>query len=140
VVIPIERWSVIAQKAVRFAWKLSPEIKLLHVDCGDDADEMRNRWRDQVETPARQAGLPVPEFVTLQSPFRFVVGPILDYVHGLEQADPHRQIAVIIPELVESRWYYNLLHNNRSTAQKALLLFKGDHRVVVINIPWYLND
>jgi amino acid transporter len=140
VVIPIERWSVIAQKAVRFAWKLSPEIKLLHVDCGDDADEMRNRWREQVETPARQAGLPVPEFVALQSPFRFVVGPILAYVLALEQANPHRQIAVIIPELVESRWYYNLLHNNRSTALKALLLFKGDHRVVVINIPWYLND
>src|ERR1700680_3572238 len=140
VVIPIERWSVIAQKAVRFAWKLSPEIKLLHVDCGDDADEMRNRWREQIETPARQAGLPVPEFVTLQSPFRFVVGPILAYVLALEQANPHRQIAVIIPELVENRWYYNLLHNNRSTALKALLLFKGDHRVVVINIPWYLND
>ena len=140
VVIPIERWSVIAQKAVRFAWKLSPEIKLLHVDCGDDADEMRNRWREQIETPARQAGLPVPEFVALQSPFRFVVGPILAYVLALEQANPHRQIAVIIPELVENRWYFNLLHNNRSTTLKALLLFKGDHRVVVINIPWYLND
>ena len=140
VVIPIERWSVIAQKAVRFAWKLSPEIKLLHVDCGGGADEMRDRWREQVEKPAREAGLPVPELVTLQSPYRFVVGPILDYVLALEQANPHRQIAVIIPELVESRWYYNLLHNNRSTALKALLLFKGDHRVVVINIPWYLND
>ena len=84
--------------------------------------------------------MPVPELVMLQSPFRFVVGPILDYVLALEKANPHRQIAVIIPELVESRWYYNLLHNNRSTALKALLLFKGDHRVVVINIPWYLND
>jgi amino acid transporter len=140
VVIPIERWSVVAEKAVRFAWKLSPEIKLLHVDCGDDADEMRSRWRDQVEKTATEAGLPVPELVTLQSPFRFVVGPILDYVLAVEQANPRRQIAVIIPELVESRWYYNLLHNNRSTALKALLLFKGDHRVVVINIPWYLND
>jgi len=140
VVIPIERWSVIAQKAVRFAWKLSPEIKLLHVDCGGGADEMRDRWREQVEKPAREAGLPVPELVTLQSPYRFVVGPILDYVLALEQANPHRQIALIIPELVESRWYYNLLHNNRSTALKALLLFRGDHRVVVINIPWYLND
>jgi hypothetical protein len=140
VVIPIERWSVIAQKAVRFAWKLSPEIMLLHVDCGDDADEMRNRWREQVEKPATAAGLPVPELVTLKSRFRFVVRPILDYILALEQTNPHRQIAVIIPELVENRWYYNLLHNNRSTTLKALLLFTGDHRIVVINIPWYLND
>jgi amino acid transporter len=139
VVIPIERWSVIAQKALRFAWRLSPEIRLLHVDCGEDGEEMRNRWREQVEKPAWEAGLPVPELVTLHSPFRFVVRPVLDYVLALEQANPDRQIAVLIPELVESRWYYNLLHNNRSTALKALLLFKGDQRVIVINIPWYLK-
>jgi hypothetical protein len=80
VVIPIERWSVIAQKALRFAWRLSPEIRFLHVDCGEDAEEIRKRWREQVEKPAWEAGLAVPELVTLQSPFRFVVRPILDYV------------------------------------------------------------
>jgi hypothetical protein len=57
----------------------------------------------------------------------------------LEEANPGRLIAVLIPELVENRWYYNLLHNNRSTVLKALLLFKGNQRVIVINIPWYLR-
>jgi amino acid transporter len=138
VVIPIGRWSVIAQKALRFGWSVSREIRLLHVDCGEEGEEMRHRWREQVEKPAWEAGLPVPELVTLKSPFRFVVRPILDYVLDLERANPDRQIAVLIPELVENRWYYNLLHNNRSTVLKALLLFKGDQRVIVINIPWYL--
>ncbi|HTA66773.1 MAG TPA: APC family permease [Bryobacteraceae bacterium] len=138
VVIPIDRWSVIAQKAVRFGWSISREIRLLHVDCGEEGEVMRHRWREQVEKPAWEAGLPVPELVTLKSPFRFVVRPILDYVLALEHANPNRQIAVLIPELVENRWYYNLLHNNRSTVLKALLLFKGDQRVIVINIPWYL--
>jgi len=91
-----------------------------------------------VEKPAWEAGLKVPELVMLESPFRFVVRPILDYVLALEQANPDRHVAVLIPELVEDRWYYNLLHNNRSTVLKALLLFKGDQRVIVINIPWYL--
>jgi amino acid transporter len=140
VVIPIERWSIIAQKALRFAWTLSREIRLLHVDCGEDGEGIRHRWREQVEKPAWEAGLPVPELVTLKSPFRFVVRPILDYVLDLEQANPDRHVAVLIPELVESRWYYNLLHNNRSTVLKALLLFKGEQRVIVINIPWYLRD
>jgi amino acid transporter len=140
VVIPIERWSVIAEKALRFGWGLSPEIRLLHVDCGEDGEGIRHRWREQVEKPAWEAGLPVPELVTLKSPFRFVVRPILDYVLDLEQANPDRQIAVLIPELVENRWYYTLLHNNRSAVLKALLLFKGDQRVIVINIPWYLRD
>jgi amino acid transporter len=140
VVIPIERWSVIAEKALRFGWGLSQEIRLLHVDCGEDNGEIRHRWREQVEKPAWEAGLAVPELVTLKSPFRFVVRPILDWVLDLEQANPDRQIAVLIPELVENRWYYTLLHNNRSAVLKALLLFKGDQRVIVINIPWYLRD
>jgi amino acid transporter len=138
VVIPIERWSVIAQKALRFGWSISQEIRLLHVDCAEGGEEMRHHWREQVEKPAWEAGLPVPELVMLESPFRFVVRPILDYVLDLEEANPERHVAVLIPELVEDRWYYNLLHNNRSTVLKALLLFKGDQRVIVINIPWYL--
>jgi amino acid transporter len=140
VVIPIERWSVIAEKALRFAWGLSPDIRLLHVDCGEDEEQLRHRWREKVEKPAWEAGLPVPELVTLPSPFRFVIRPILDYVLDLERSNPDRQIAVLIPELVENRWYYTLLHNNRSAVLKAMLLFKGDQRVIVINIPWYLRD
>jgi amino acid transporter len=140
VVIPIERWSVVAEKALRFGWGLSPDIRMLHVDCGEDEEQLRHRWREQVEKPAWEAGLPVPELVNLQSPFRFVIRPILDYVLDLERANPDRQIAVLIPELVENRWYYTLLHNNRSAVLKAMLLFKGDQRVIVINIPWYLKD
>jgi hypothetical protein len=47
---------------------------------------------------------------------------------------------VLVPELVESRWHLRLMHNHRSTALKALLLFQGDKRITVINIPWYLTD
>ena len=70
---------------------------------------------------------------------RFVIRPIVDYVLDLEKKNPQRQIAVLIPELVERRWYLNLLHNHRSAALKALLLFQGDQRITVINIPWYLS-
>ena len=45
---------------------------------------------------------------------------------------------MIIPELVEYRWYHYLLHNQRAQALKAVLLFRGGQRVVVINVPWYL--
>ena len=51
-----------------------------------------------------------------------------------------RQIAVLIPELVESRWYHYFLHNHRAQGLKALLLFYGGQRVMVINVPWYLSD
>ena len=93
-----------------------------------------------MDTPAREAGLPLPELVLLDSPYRLVVKPIVDYALRLERENPGRQVAVLVPELVERRWYYVLLHNNRSSALKALLLLRGNQRITVINIPWYLKS
>jgi hypothetical protein len=139
VAVPLESWGAISQKALRFAWTLSPDIHVLHVVCGDEPDLLSEHWRTWVEEPAEQAGLRAPELIILKSPFRFVIRPILDYVLELEAINPNRQIAVLIPELVESRWYYALMHNNRATVLKALLLIKGNQRITVVNIPWYLK-
>jgi amino acid transporter len=139
VVIPVEHWSVVSENALRFAWQISSDILIVHVECGDTENLCRDYSR-LVEAPAKAAGLPVPELVLLPSPYRFIVRPILNYILDLEQARSDRTIAVLIPELVESRWYYILLHNNRSQALKALLLFNSSSRTTVINIPWHLPE
>jgi amino acid transporter len=139
VVIPLERWNVVAEEALRLAWGMSQDIRILHVECGEETEILCQRYAEVVEAPARKAGLLVPELVVLQSPYRLIVRPILDYSLQLEKTNPDRQLAVLIPELVESRWYYFLLHNNRSQVLKALLLFSGDQRITVVNIPWYLK-
>ena len=140
VVIAIDRWSRISNKGMRFAMSISPDIVAVHVKVDQESDTLASRWEELVETPARQAGLPPPRLVVLESRYRFVVRPILDFVLDLEKNTPRRQIAVLVPELVESRWHLRLMHNHRSTALKALLLFQGDKRITVINIPWYLTD
>ena len=139
VLLPVEHWSAVSEKALRFAWGLSEEIRILHIECGEKTESLCRRWMELVETPAREAGLPLPELVLLESPYRFVVKPIVDYALRLEKENPGRQVAVLVPELVERRWYYVLLHNNRSSALKALLLLRGNQRITVINIPWYLK-
>jgi amino acid transporter len=139
VAVTIDRWNRIAEKGLRFAMSVSPDVLALHVDYGQESDTLTSQWGELVEEPARRAGLPVPRLVVLKSPYRFVIRPIVDYVLDLEKKNPQRQIAVLIPELVERRWYLNLLHNHRSAALKALLLFQGDQRITVINIPWYLS-
>jgi amino acid transporter len=139
VVLPMDRWSRITQKGLRFAWTLSKEITVVHVDPGEEVDGFMGQWHALIETPARAAGLPVPELVTLKSPYRFVVWPILDFVLELERKHTGRQIAVLIPKLTESRWPYTLLHNHRSTLLKTLLLSRGNRRITVIDIPWYLG-
>jgi amino acid transporter len=140
VVLPIERWNAVSEKALRFAWTISPDIRVLHIECGEETDLLRQSWAELVEAPAKAAGLPAPSLVILASPYRFVVRPIIEFVLTLEADLPARNVAVLLPELVESRWYYSLLHNNRSTILRALLLFRGHQRTTVINIPWYLSD
>jgi amino acid transporter len=140
VVLPIERWNAVSEKALRFALTISPDIQAVHVECGEETDLLRQRWAQLVEAPAKAAGIAAPALVVLTSPFRFVVRPLLEYILHLETDHPGRNVAVLIPQLVESRWYYSLLHNNRSAILEALLFFKGNQRTAVINIPWYLGN
>jgi len=140
VVIAIDRWTNVAHKGLRFALGISCDVHAVHVDDGEDRVSLTEQWERLVAQPARRAGITPPRLMILQSPYRFVIRPILEHVLELERNHPNRQVAVLIPELVERRWYLNLLHNHRSAVLKALLLFQGDQRITVINIPWYLAD
>jgi len=92
-----------------------------------------------VAEPVAQAGGTPPTLVNLSSPYRLVIKPILDYVLDMELNNPGRQIAVIVPELVERHWYHYPLHNQRAELLKALLLVKGSRNIVLINVPWYIK-
>jgi hypothetical protein len=139
VVVPILYWNKIAQEALRFALNLSAEVQALHIKCEKDAGNFGETWKRFVEEPAKRAGLVAPHLVVLKSPYRFVISPIVDYVLELERNHPDRQIAVLIPELVEWHWYHYFLHNQRAEWLKALLLLKGNQRIIVIIVPWYLS-
>ena len=139
VLVPIERWSAVSEKTLRFAWSISKQISFVHVECGEDDENFRRRWSELVELPARNANLPVPNLIVLKSPFRFVATPIVDYALRVQSENPNSHIAILVPELIENHWYNFLLHNNRPQLLKALLNLKENPKITVINIPWYLN-
>jgi hypothetical protein len=139
VIIPMDRWSRISENGLRFALAMSPEVQAVHVDCGDEENSICQVWEDFVMKPVRAAGLPEPELVTIKSPYRFFIQPIVDHVLAEQKKLGDRQIAVLVPELVVRHWYENLLHNQRANLLKLILLVKGNEKVVVINIPWYLH-
>jgi amino acid transporter len=139
VILPIQEWGKLAQNALRFALPLSPDIRAVHVTTEEDSNELQELWSTVVNAPAKKAGMNVPRLVTLPSPYRLVVTPIVDYVLKTEHENPGRHIAVIVPELVERHWYHYPLHNQRAELLKALLLLKGDKRIILINVPWYLK-
>jgi amino acid transporter len=141
VVVPVDRWSEVARHGLRFALSVSPDVIGLHVSsgAGEQTDDLEKNWCKFVETPVVDLGLSMPRLAVVESPYRFVVNPILEYVLELERTNPDREIAVMIPEMVERRWYYSLLHNQRGSLLKALLYLKGSRRIIVINAPWYLK-
>jgi amino acid transporter len=139
VLLPLDRWSLVAEKALRHAWTLSKEIHVMHVHFGEDTTSLCSRWASLVEKPAREAGLPLPKLIVLDSPYRFIVKPIVNYALEQQKANPDRDILLLIPELVESHWYHYLLHNNRPQAIRALLLVNGNERITVASMPYYLR-
>jgi amino acid transporter len=138
VVVPIERWSAVAKKALTFALSISSEVIGVHVEC-EWTDQLKKEWQDFVEKPVQELGLAAPRLVIVPSPFRYVSSPIVDYVLGLQKKDPDRQLAVLIPELVERHWYYYFLHNQRAAILKTLLYVRGSQRIAVVNVPWYIE-
>ncbi len=133
VLVPVDRWNAATEKALQFAMTLSPDVEAVHVTCDADEDKPAWQWEE------KPAGTRVPKLVTLPSPFRLVVHPIVDYVLKVEKENPERTIAVVIASMVERHWYHYFLHNQRGQMLTALLLLGGDERINIINVPWYLK-
>jgi len=139
VVVPIDRWSRITEKALSFALSMSNDIRCVHVQIGEDPDEICKEWEKDVAEPLRAAGKCVPQLEILHSPYRYVLQPVVDYVLEVERKSRFHKICVLVPELVVRHWWENLLHNRRADLLKVILLMRGNQRIVVINIPWYLE-
>ena len=139
VVLPVYRWSKPTQKGLRFAFTISADIHVVHVCKEDQKEQLKDQWATLVEEPARRAGLPVPKYVELKSPYRLVITPVVDYVLMLQVENPDRQIVLIVPELIELHWYHYFLQSNRGELLKGLMLLRGNQNIAIINLPWYLT-
>lgn len=144
VIVPLARWDRIGVKALRYATRLSPDVTALHCSAleGPDADEhqarMRDEWRQFVQDPARASGLPAPTLVIEQAPYRTILGPLLRLLQTLRARHPGRPVAVLLPQLIEARWWEVLLHTHRERRLRTALLRGGGEDIAVIGVPWQL--
>jgi amino acid transporter len=139
VVVPVDRWTRITEKAFSFALSMSTDIHCVHVQLGDEPDSISSDWDKDVVQPLCDAGKCIPKLEILKSPYRYVLTPVVDYILKLEKDSGSREVCVLVPELVVRHWWENLLHNRRADLLKVLLLLRGNQRIIVINIPWYLD-
>jgi amino acid transporter len=97
---------------------------------------------DPEETRALQQewdrrGIPVPLKV-LDSPFREITDPVIEYVRTVRRGSPRDLVTVLIPEYVVGHWWEHLLHNQSALRLKGRLLFTPG--VMVTSVPWQLKS
>jgi len=74
----------------------------------------------------------------LDSPYREITRPILDYVKSIRSDSPNDLITVFVPEYVVGHWWEQLLHNQSALRLKGRLLFTPN--VMVTSVPWQLES
>lgn len=95
----------------------------------DETKALREDWE--------RRGVNVPLKI-LDSPYREVTRPVIEYVKGLRRQSPRDVISVYIPEYVVGHWYEHLLHNQSALRLKGRLLFTPG--VMVTSVPYQLQS
>jgi amino acid transporter len=135
VVIPISGVHRGMINAVLFARAISPNVTGVYVELepgsGERVTKEWNVWWPDVP------------LVVIQSPYRSIVGPLLEYLDKTDQDHNDGQLAVVVlPEFVTKFWWQNLLHNQGAFIIKAALLYgrrRSGLERIVIDVPYHLK-
>ena len=129
VIIPISGLNRAVVRAVDYARSRPGEVRAVFVDLDpEESAKVKIQWA--------QWGGGV-NLIALPSPYRSVLGSLLDYIEGILEKEPDTWVTVVIPEILPARWWQNILHNQRALLLKASLLFKD--RVILTDVPFHLT-
>jgi amino acid transporter len=130
-VVLVSRLHLPTMRAISYAKATRPsrlEALTIQIDEADTAELLR-QWDEH--------DLDIP-LVILESPYREITRPVLDYVRGLRRESPRDVVTVFVPEYVVGHWWEHLLHNQSALRLKARLLFEPG--VMVTSVPWQLHS
>ncbi len=118
-------------RAISYAKATRPDTLqalTVQVDEAETAQLLEQWGRHDIQVP----------LVILESPYREVTKPLLDYVRALRQDRPLDVVTLFLPEYVLGRWWEQLLHNQSALRLKTRLLFEPG--VMVTSVPWQLRS
>ena len=129
VIIPVSGMNRAVVRALDYARSRPGEVRAVYIDVDpQESAKVKIQWA--------QWGGGV-NLIALSSPYRSVLGSLLDYVEEVLEKDQNSWVTVVIPEILPARWWQNILHNQRALMLKASLLFK--ERVILIDVPYHLT-
>jgi amino acid transporter len=116
-------------EALHYARSLSDDVTAVHVSMDPtDAEKVLSKWAlwgDGVR------------LVILDSPYRLLLEPILEYINRITQYQSNGLITIVVPQFVPKRPWHNLLHTQTALLLRLALLFKRG--VVVIDVPYHVE-
>jgi hypothetical protein len=130
VIVPVSSVHRGTLAALRYARSLSDDLTAVHVsNDAEGAEELRRqwaRWGDGVR------------LVVLDSPYRMLLEPLLDYVETIAaQRQRHETITIVVPQFIPRRPWHNLLHAQTAGFLRLALLFKPG--IVITSVPYQLG-
>jgi amino acid transporter len=117
-------------RALQYAQSLSPAAKGVYVETDPErTHRLEERWT--------KWGMGVP-LIVLNSPYRSVLGPLMEYIDQLQrQRGDNHIVTIVLPEFIPAKWWQQLLHNQTALLIKGQLLFRKN--VVVTDVPHHLK-
>jgi amino acid transporter len=130
-IVLVSKLHLPTMRALAYAKATRPDTMEAVTVNVDEADTkaLMNRWADE--------SFRVPLKV-IESPYREITRPILDYVRRVRRDNPRDVVTVFIPEYVVGRWWEQILHNQSALRLKGRLLFQPG--VMVTSVPWQLES
>jgi amino acid transporter len=128
-IVPISDLNLVALQSLALARKITDTVVAVHIsDDEEDIAKLRAKWDIW--------GNHVPLEI-IESPFRSLVRPLLAYIDALDKQVRDDTLIIVLPEMVATRWWHHLLHNQSALRLKGALLFRPG--TVVVSVPYHLQ-
>ncbi len=135
IVIPVSGVHRVTIEAVSFALSISNDITAVYIELEPGhAQAVRDTW---------QRWWPDIPLVVLESPYRSILGPLLNFLDETDRKRNDGQLAtVVLPEFVPAKWWQGILHNQTTWLIKTALIYRRrslGYQRVIIEMPYHLK-
>lgn len=136
VILPIGRIHRGTLAALNFAKSVSDDVKAVSINLNQkDTDQLIMDWENL------ESNVPL---IILESPYRSTVLPLLRFINKEDQREPERGLCMLVlPEAVPSKWWHEILHNQRAIMLKTSLFYNRKHAGetrVFVDVPYQLGE
>jgi amino acid transporter len=116
--------------ALRYAKQLTPDITAVHVSIDpQETEKITEKWNMNGEGY---------RMVILQSPYRLVIEPLLEYLAYIEAGrQPNEIITIVVPTFVPKEWWSGFLHMRTAETLRKVLRSRND--IVIIEVPYQVS-